>query len=70
MSEEVLQDLVDHSAAEIPEVTREEVEEAVRKLRNGKAAGGEEIVAELLQYGREAITDWLFELIQDIWDRE
>ena len=49
-AEEVLSELEDHSHGETDEVTRGEVEKAVGKLCNGKAAGQDEVVAELLKY--------------------
>ena len=48
-------------------MSREEVEKVVGKLRNGKAAGQDEVVAELLKYGREVVIDWLTEVIQQVW---
>ena len=50
-AEEALAGLGDHSQMEEPEVAREEVEKAVGKLRNGKSAGDDRIVAELLKDG-------------------
>ena len=49
VAEDVLAGLVNHSQVDEPEVTREEVEKAVGKLRNGKSAGDDKIVAELLR---------------------
>ena len=46
---EALAGLVDHFQMDELEVTREEVEKAVGKLRNGKSAGDDRIVAELLK---------------------
>ena len=62
--EEALAGLGDHSQMEEPEVTREEVEKAVGKLRNGKSAGDDRIVSELLKNGGEAMINWLWELLQ------
>ena len=45
-------------------MTREEVEKAVGKLRNGKSAGNDRIVAELLKNGGEAMIVWSWELLQ------
>ena len=39
----------------------------MRKLRNGKAEGQDEVAAELLKNGGEAVIDWLTEVIQQIW---
>ena len=65
--EEVLAGLVDHSQMEEPEAMREEIEKAVDKLRNGKSAGDDRIVAELLKNGGEAIINWLWELLKMVW---
>ena len=37
------------------------------KLQNGKSAEDDRIVAELLKNGEEAVTDWLWELLQTVW---
>ena len=39
----------------------------VCKLCNGKAAGQDEVAAELLKYGGKVIIDWLTEVIQQVW---
>ena len=67
VSEEVLAGVVDNSDMEVTDVTREEVEKAVVKLKNGKAPGSDRIVAELLKNGGEAMVDWLTELVQEVW---
>ena len=59
----MLAGLVDHSQVNEPEVTREEVEKAVSKLQNGKSAGDNRIVAELLKNGREAGIDCLLQTV-------
>ena len=46
-----------------PEVTREEV----KKLRNGKAAGEDSIVPELLKNGGASLIDWLWKLLLEGW---
>ena len=56
VSEEVA-DLEDNSHLETPEVNREEVERAVKKLQN-RAAGDDRIVAKHVKNGGEAIIDW------------
>ena len=45
-----------HSETDTPQLTREEVEQAVKKLQNGQAAGKDEIVAEMLKNGGEVMT--------------
>ena len=57
---------MDNADAETPEITREEVERAVVKHRNGKAAGNDNIVVELLKSGGEAIVDWVTEFVQEV----
>ena len=46
----VLEDLENHSETDMSQLTRE-VEQAVKKLQNGNAAGEDEIVAEMLKNG-------------------
>ena len=67
VAEEVVSELENHSHEESPEVTREEVKRVVWKLRNGKAAGRDEVEAELLKNGGEAAMDWLTEVVLQIW---
>ena len=64
---QVLEDLEDHSETGTSQLTREEVEQAVKKLQNGKAAGEDEIVAEMLKNGGEVMIDWLLEILQEVW---
>ena len=64
----VLEDLEDHSETDTSQLTREEVELAVKKLQNGKAAGEDEIVAEMLKSGGEVMIDWLLEILQEVWE--
>ena len=66
VSEEVVADLEDNSHLETPEVNREEVERAVKKLQNKRAAGDDRILAELVKNGGEAMIDWMMELIQQV----
>ncbi len=37
------------------------------KLKNGKTAGGDEVVAELVKNGGQAMIDWLWELLKEVW---
>ena len=67
VTEEALGDLEDLSLEDTPEVNREEVERAVKKLQNKKAAGEDRIVAELLKNGGETMIDWLMELLREVW---
>ena len=50
------------------EVTREEVNCAVSKLRNGKAVGSDETAGETVKNrGQAAMVDWLWELLREVW---
>ncbi|XP_071652474.1 uncharacterized protein [Temnothorax longispinosus] len=56
-----------------PEITMpllEEVEEAVKRQRNGRAPGEDQLTAELLKYGGRALTKKIHSLICEIWERE
>ena len=66
-AEEAIASLEDLSQVDTPEVTREEVERAVKKLRNGKAAGEDSIVHELLKNDGTSLIDWLWELLLEGW---
>ena len=59
--------LEDHSQSDTPEVSRKEVVRAVNKLQNGKAEGGDKVVAKLVKKGGETMVNWLLELIQEVW---
>ena len=67
MAAEVVTGVVDSGDMDTPDVTREEVAKAVKRLQNGKAAGENRVVAELLKSGGEAVIDWLTELMQEVW---
>ena len=54
---EVLAEVEDNGDTDTPDVTREEVVKAVRRLQNGKAAGDDRIVAELLKSGGDRLVD-------------
>jgi hypothetical protein len=51
-------------------LSREEIEGALKYLKNNKAAGVDPIVAELLKYGGPNLVDALEELIQQAWTSE
>ena len=64
---DVRAEVVDNGNLDTPDVTREEVAKAVKRLQNGKAAGEDRIVAELLKNGGETVIEWLTELMQEVW---
>ena len=63
---EAIVDVEDQATPDTAEVTREEVKVAVRKLKNGKAPGSDEIVAELVKNGGQTMVDWLWELLREV----
>ena len=52
---------------DLAELTIEEVRNAVKRLKNGKAAGDDGVVAELLKYGGEDVIEWMFEVLTEVW---
>ena len=62
-----LTELEDNAGSGTPGVTREEVESAVMRLRNGKAAGEDRFEVELLKSMESLVIDWLTELLQEVW---
>ena len=67
VAEEVIAGVEDLSTADRAEVTREEVEHTVNKLKNSKAAGSDEIAAEVVKDGGQAMIEWLWELLREVW---
>ena len=55
---------------EMDEPSLEEVWEAVRKLKNNKAAGVDEIPSELIRYGGEDLIRRIHKLICAIWNKQ
>ena len=60
VAEEVIAGVEDLSTADTAEVTRKEVEHAVNKLKNSKAAGSDEIATEVVKGGGQSMIDWLW----------
>lgn len=50
--------------------TMEEVEEAIKKLKNGKSPGIDQIPSELLKAGTQPLKEHIHELIRKIWEEE
>ena len=67
VTEEVIAGVEDLSTTDAAELTREEVECAVSKLKNGKAVGSDEIAGEMVKNGGQAMIDWLWELLKEVW---
>lgn len=43
------------------DINREEVREAIKRLKDGKALGWDEIPGEAWKYGEEGVEDWIWE---------
>lgn len=55
---------------ELETPTREEIAEIIRKQKNGKSPGENEINAELIKYGGDLVTEQVHQLIEKIWQQE
>ena len=51
----------------VKSIVDEEVMANMGKLKNGKTAGGDEVVVELVKNGGQAMIDWLWELLKEVW---
>ena len=67
VTRETLRGLMDNSNSLCVEVQRDKVTVALQKLSLGKVAGSDGISAELLKGGGSVITDWLLELMEEVW---
>jgi hypothetical protein len=54
----------------VEEITMEDVEMAVRNLRNNKAVGTDGIQPELIKYGGYKPMRRIYELVKQIWEEE
>mgnify|MGYP003416956578 CR=1 FL=1 len=52
------------------EITSQEVRKAIGKMKNNKAAGLDEITAELLKHGKDVMVEELTQLFNLIWNSE
>ena len=50
--------------------TKEEVRKAVARLKSFKAAGPDGIVAEVLKAGGEPVVEWIWRILQKVWNQE
>ena len=57
-------------AVEVEELTIEDVQKAIRNLKNNKAAGTDGIHLELIKYGRNKLLNRMDELVRQIWEEE
>lgn len=55
---------------EVEEPTFEETIEAIKKIKNGKAPGHDELNGELMKYGGEKLQVTIYSLIKEIWRKE
>ncbi len=49
------------------EIGRSEVEKAVARLKCGKAAGMDGIIAGMLKYGGDAVVEWILVICESAW---
>ena len=49
-------------------IGKAEVEVRVRKLKNGKAAGGDEITGEMIKGGGDRVVDWIWMLCNIVFE--
>uniref|UniRef100_A0A8D8WVA9 Craniofacial development protein 2 n=1 Tax=Cacopsylla melanoneura TaxID=428564 RepID=A0A8D8WVA9_9HEMI len=50
--------------------TRSEIQKAIQKMKNNRAPGNDNITAELLKYGGEAVENMMLKIIHTIWKIE
>ncbi len=49
-------------------ITYEEVNQAIKRLKNGKAAGIDGITAEMLKCGGDVVTKWMVKICHVAWE--
>ena len=52
------------------EVNEEEVRNAVKRLKNGKSPGVDDIMSEMLKGGDRSVVEWLPESVKHAWTKE
>jgi hypothetical protein len=58
------------SEVEVEEITIDDVEKAIRNLKNNKAAGTDGIRSELIKYGGYNLLNRISDLVRKIWKEE
>ena len=51
-------------------ITKAEIRTAIRKMKNGKSGGKDNITVELLKADIDVSEEWLVDLFKTIWDSE
>lgn len=51
-------------------ISRQEIKEAVRSIKDGKAAGLDEIPGEVWKYGGKEIEEWVWNMCNRVWKGE
>jgi len=54
----------------VEELTIEDVKEAIRNLKNNKAAGTDGIHPELIKYRRNKLLNRMYDLVRQMWEEE
>jgi hypothetical protein len=49
---------------------REEVESVINKMKNNRAPGDDDVIAELIKYGVSTIVEAIYKLIVMVWENE
>ena len=61
-------EVVGHSVEyPVSEITEEEVERAVRKMKSNKAAGVNEVSINMMKAGGEERVRWMWEVLREEW---
>jgi hypothetical protein len=54
----------------VKEISKEEVKEAIKNLKNWKAPGSDSIPSELIKYGGEDMYNFIFRICHRVWSEE
>lgn len=68
--EQVTESTTKQEELSIEPPTKEEIRRAIRKLKNNKASGIDNIPGELIKYGGEVLLSRLDDLFNKIWEME